>query len=153
MFKKDTLVVVTDEYGKETIGRIVEYTPDKITIQRTRSFDAKKVKVREYFEGKSEFNMPKKKTTQMTWNLKDKLSIPKDMMRTHGGDNKITLTTTLNIGALAGSISEFYSICRMYNVEVVSCNSLGGFLVKSYHVTLKGSQKNIRRVSAALRGY
>jgi hypothetical protein len=62
-----------------------------------------------------------------------------------------TISTVLNVGALSGrSVDDFYRICRRYNVEVLSCTKIGGFLVKKYHVTIRGNAQDIVLVSSAM---
>lgn len=45
--KGSTVTVVDNETGKETTGRILEYTPDSIVIEKLIKFDAKKVHFKE----------------------------------------------------------------------------------------------------------
>ena len=48
MVKKNSLVTIVDnETGKETTGRILEYTPERIIIAKIIKFDAKKVHFKE----------------------------------------------------------------------------------------------------------
>lgn len=65
---------------------------------------------------------------------------------------KKRISTTLSIGAFSGmSISDFYYACRKCNVEVIKCNSIGGFFVKRYHVTIEGRAIDIATVSEIIK--
>jgi hypothetical protein len=67
---------------------------------------------------------------------------------------KKRISTTLTIGALSGvTINDLYSVCRRYNVEVISCNKIGGLIVKTYHVTLEGRDLDIAKVASVFRSY
>lgn len=64
---------------------------------------------------------------------------------------KKRISTTLKIGALSGlSIQDFYYVCRRFNVEVISCNKISGFFVKTYHVTVEGQEMDIAKVAMIL---
>ena len=61
--------------------------------------------------------------------------------------NLTRFSSKIDFGILSGaSISTLYSVCRRYDVEVVSAVKLGGIFVKTYHVTLEGTRLNIARV-------
>jgi hypothetical protein len=61
---------------------------------------------------------------------------------------KKRISSTINFGVLSGvTISDFYSVCRRYDVEVINASSLGGLLVKKYHVTIEGTPANLSRVA------
>jgi hypothetical protein len=67
---------------------------------------------------------------------------------------KKRISTTFSIGAFSGiTINDLYSVCRRYNVEVISCNKIGGLLVKTYHVTLEGRDLDIAKVAGVFRSY
>lgn len=40
------VTVIDDQTGEETKGRIIEYTPDRVTITRFHSFDASKIRIK-----------------------------------------------------------------------------------------------------------
>lgn len=63
------------------------------------------------------------------------------------------VSTVLTIGALSGvSVSDFYAVCRRFNVTVISCSKIDGILNKRYAVTIEGSDINISRVASVFRG-
>jgi hypothetical protein len=65
---------------------------------------------------------------------------------------KTNIKTVLNIGRLSGfGISDFYTLCRKYDVEVVNCKDLGGLFIKSYHVELEGKALDLAKVSEFMR--
>jgi hypothetical protein len=66
---------------------------------------------------------------------------------------KTRISSTINIGAFSGvTVNDFYSVCSRYDVDVISCNKIGGLLVKTYQVTVEGTPSNLKKVALVFKG-
>ena len=77
-----------------------------------------------------------------------KPAIKYDTYYTKYNPDEITVgTLKLKLGVFTGvTIHTIYELCERFNIDILSSEKLGGFIVKDYRVKVKGKRKDIRRL-------
>lgn len=63
----------------------------------------------------------------------------------------VRMTVKLSLGAFSGiTLAEVYELCYRYNIKIIKCECLGGFLNKSYRMEIEGREDEIAKMQRVI---